>query len=102
MLAGGEDPHYIARRLVRFAVEDIGLADPAALTQAIAAWQAFERICSPEGELAPAPRVTSPAPAPKPNAHYHASGAAPRGDRNRGRSHPTAPLPQPPTPQMER
>ena len=44
MLAAGEDPRYIARRLVRFAVEDVGLADPAALPQAIAAWQAFERI----------------------------------------------------------
>ena len=52
MLAGGEDPRYIARRLVRFAVEDVGLADPQALPQAIAAWEGYERLGSPEGELA--------------------------------------------------
>src|SRR6516164_645863 len=52
MLAGGEDPRYIARRLVRFAVEDVGLADPDALTQSVAAWEAYERLGSPEGELA--------------------------------------------------
>src|SRR4030095_17243041 len=52
MLAGGEDPKYIARRLLRFAVEDIGLADPQALTQALAAWDAYDRLGSPEGELA--------------------------------------------------
>ena len=47
MLTGGEDPRYIARRLVRFAVEDIGLADPNALPQALAAWEAYERLGSP-------------------------------------------------------
>jgi putative ATPase len=47
MLAGGEDPNYVARRLVRFAVEDVGLADPEALVQAMAAWQAYERLGSP-------------------------------------------------------
>ena len=52
MLAGGEDPLYIARRLVRMAVEDIGLADPQALLQALAAWEAYDRLGSPEGELA--------------------------------------------------
>ena len=57
MLAGGEDPLYIARRLVRFAVEDIGLADPQALVQALAAWDAYERLGSPEGELALAQAV---------------------------------------------
>ncbi|MEM7226612.1 MAG: replication-associated recombination protein A [Pseudomonadota bacterium] len=76
MLSAGEDPHYVARRLVRFAVEDIGLADPAALTQAIAAWQAFERIGSPEGELALAQAVIYLATAPKSNAAYKAYGAA--------------------------
>ena len=55
MLSGGEDPHYIARRLTRFAVEDVGLADPNALTQAIAAWQAFERIGSPRGRTGSRP-----------------------------------------------
>src|SRR3546814_4189448 len=83
MLAGGEDPHYIARRLVRFAVEDIGLADPAALTQAIAAWQAFERIGSPEGELALAQLVIYLATAPESNAAYKAFGAAQRAARDR-------------------
>ena len=52
MLQGGEDPRYIARRLVRMACEDIGLADPAALPLAIAASQAYEQLGSPEGELA--------------------------------------------------
>ena len=65
MLAGGEDPRYIARRLVRFASEDIGLADPQALTQALAAWEAYERLGSPEGELA-SPRRSSIS-APRPN-----------------------------------
>ena len=57
MLAGGEDPRYIARRLVRFASEDIGLADPQALPQTLAAWDAYERLGSPEGELALAQAV---------------------------------------------
>ena len=72
IMAGGEDPHYIARRLTRFAVEDIGLADPQALTQAIAAWQAFERIGSPEADLALAQLVIYLATAPKSNAAYTA------------------------------
>ena len=76
MLAGGEDPNYIARRLVRFAVEDVGLADPQALTQAMAAWQAYERIGSPEGELALAQAVLYLGTAPKSNAAYKALGEA--------------------------
>ncbi len=84
MLAGGEDPHYIARRLTRFAVEDVGLADPNALTQAIAAWQAFERIGSPEGELALAQLVVYLATAPKSNAAYKALGAAMGSARRTG------------------
>jgi putative ATPase len=78
MLAGGEDPHYIARRLVRFAVEDIGMADPAALTNAIAGWEAYERLGSPEGELAIAQVVLYLATAPKSNAGYTAFGQAQR------------------------
>lgn len=70
MLAGGEDPRFIARRLTRFAVEDVGLADPAALTQAIAAWEAYERLGSPEGELALAQLVIYLGAAPKSNAAY--------------------------------
>jgi len=72
MLAGGEDPNYIARRLVRFAVEDIGMAAPNALPQSMAAWQAFERIGAPEGELAIAQSVIYLATAPKSNAAYTA------------------------------
>ncbi len=84
MLTGGEDPHYIARRLTRFAVEDVGLAEPNALTQAIAAWQAFERIGSPEGELALAQLVIYLATAPKSNAAYKALGAATQSARTTG------------------
>ncbi|MSO75972.1 MAG: replication-associated recombination protein A [Alphaproteobacteria bacterium] len=84
MLDGGEDPHYIARRLLRFAVEDVGLADPTALTQAIAAWQAYERLGSPEGELALAQLVIFLATAPKSNAAYVALGAAMRRARATG------------------
>lgn len=72
MILGGEDPHFIARRLVRFAVEDIGLADPQALTQSIAAWEAFDRLGSPEGELALVQAVIYLATAPKSNAAYKA------------------------------
>ena len=84
MLAGGEDPHYIARRLVRFAVEDIGLADPQALPQSIAAWEAFERLGSPEGELALVQCVIYLATAPKSNAAYASEKAAKRAARETG------------------
>ena len=70
MVTGGEDPRYIARRLVRFASEDIGLADPQALTQAMAAWEAYERLGSPEGELAIAQAIVYLGTAPKSNALY--------------------------------
>jgi putative ATPase len=84
MLAGGEDPRYIARRLVRFAVEDVGLADPTALVQGIAAWEAYERLGSPEGELAIAQCVLYLATAPKSNAAYRAFGAAAQSARETG------------------
>ena len=84
MLAGGEDPRYIARRLVRFASEDIGLADPAALTQAIAAWEAYERLGSPEGELALVQCLIYLATAPKSNAAYMAEKAAKKVAQNTG------------------
>ena len=84
MLVAGEDPHYVARRLTRFAVEDIGLADPQALTQAVAAWQAYERLGSPEGELALAQLVLYLGSAPKSNAAYKAYGAASRSARETG------------------
>jgi len=70
MLAGGEDPLYIIRRIVRMAVEDIGLADPNALVQALAAKDAFELLGSPEGELAIAQALIYVAVAPKSNAAY--------------------------------
>jgi putative ATPase len=76
MLAGGEDPIYILRRLTRAAVEDIGLADPQALVQALAAWDAYDRLGSPEGELAVAQFVIYLASAPKSNAAYAAFGEA--------------------------
>jgi len=76
MLAGGEDPLYIARRLTRFAVEDIGLADPQAVQQALAAWDVYERLGSPEGELALAQLVIYLGTAPKSNAAYLAFKAA--------------------------
>ena len=72
MLAGGEDPHYILRRLTRFAAEDIGLAEPEAVPRALAAWQAYERLGSPEGDLSIACLVIYLATAPKSNAAYTA------------------------------
>ncbi len=74
MLASGEDPNYLARRLVRFASEDIGLADPQALSQALAGWQACERLGSPEGEVALAQVAIYLALAPKSIAVYRAYG----------------------------
>jgi putative ATPase len=65
MLDGGEDPLFIARRITRFANEDIGLADPNAVQQALAAWDVYERLGSPEGELAIAQAVLYLATAPK-------------------------------------
>lgn len=76
MLQGGEDIHFISRRLVRFAVEDIGLADPNALTQAMSAWQAYDRLGPPEGELAIVQCIIYLATAPKSNAAYRAEKAA--------------------------
>ncbi|MDJ0610254.1 MAG: replication-associated recombination protein A [Kiloniellales bacterium] len=84
MLTAGEDPNYLARRLTRFAVEDVGLADPQALVQALAGWQAFERLGSPEGELALAQAVIYLASAPKSNAAYKALGQASRAARETG------------------
>ena len=78
MLAGGEDPTYLLRRLTRAACEDIGLADPQALAQALAAWDAYDRLGSPEGELAVAQLVIYLATAPKSNAAYAAFGEARR------------------------
>ena len=84
MLTAGEDPLYLLRRLVRFAVEDIGLADPQALVQANAALQAFQFIGSPEGELAIAQAVIYLATAPKSNSAYVALKAASKSARQTG------------------
>ncbi|MGH7046384.1 MAG: replication-associated recombination protein A [Stellaceae bacterium] len=84
MLAGGEDPIYILRRLTRAAVEDVGLADPQALSQALAAWDAYDRLGSPEGELAIAQCVIYLATAPKSNAAYIALGEARQMARETG------------------
>jgi len=70
MVAGGEDARYVARRLVRFASEDVGIADPGALPQAVAAWETYERLGSPEGELAIAQAIVYLGTAPKSNALY--------------------------------
>lgn len=76
MMTSGQDPMYIFRRLTRFAVEDIGLADPNALQMAIAAWQAYERLGSPEGDLALTQLVIYLGTAPKSIGNYRAQKAA--------------------------
>jgi putative ATPase len=89
MLRGGEDPLFLARRMVRFAVEDVGLADPQALTIALAAKDAFDFLGHPEGELALALAAVYLATAPKSNALYRAEG---RTDAAIMR-HPSLPVP---------
>jgi putative ATPase len=89
MLDGGADPRYLARRVIRMASEDIGLADPRALTLALDAAQTYERLGSPEGELAIAQAVVFLACAAKSNAVYKAYGAARRFVAEQG----SAPVP---------
>lgn len=84
MLDGGEDPRYLARRMVRMATEDVGMSDPQALTVTLAAWETYERLGSPEGELALAEALVYLATAPKSNAVYKAFGAAKRAARQTG------------------
>jgi putative ATPase len=84
MLDGGEDRLYIARRLVRMAIEDIGLADPQAVVQALAAKDVYDFLGSPEGELALAQTVVYLATAPKSNAAYRAYGEAMRAAKEHG------------------
>jgi putative ATPase len=76
MIDGGCDPHYLARRILRMAVEDIGLADPRGLQLALDAWQTYERLGSPEGELGIANALVYLAVAPKSNAVYVGYGEA--------------------------
>ena len=97
MLQGGEDPLYLLRRLTRFAMEDISLADPAALQIAIAAWDTYERLGSPEGELAIAELVIYLGCAPKSNSAYTAWGAAQKAAREHGSLMPPAHILNAPT-----
>ena len=101
MLAGGEDPHYILRRLTRFAAEDIGLAEPEAQPRALAAWQAYERLGSPEGDLAIAGLVIYLATAPKSNAAYKAFKAATKAAAKTGSLGPPAHILNAPTKLMK-
>lgn len=84
MLVGGESPLFLARRLVRMAVEDIGLADPQALSQTLAAKDAYDFLGSPEGELALAQATIYLATAPKSNGNYVAYKAAMRAAKETG------------------
>ncbi|MCB2106666.1 MAG: replication-associated recombination protein A [Rhodobacteraceae bacterium] len=84
MLDAGEDPSYILRRLTRFAVEDIGMADPQAVQVAISSWETYDRLGSPEGDLAIAMLVIYLGTAPKSNATYKAHGAAMKAARETG------------------
>lgn len=84
MLEGGEDPYFICRRLIRCAAEDIGMADPQALLQAVASWQSYERLGSPEGELAIAYCVIYLATSPKSNSVYKAFGSSLESAKSNG------------------
>ncbi len=101
MLAGGEDPLYVVRRVVRFAVEDVGMADPEALHQALAAKDAYDFLGSPEGELAIAQAVVYLATAPKSNSAYAAFGAAQRAAKSTGSLMPPAHILNAPTKLMK-
>lgn len=101
MLAGGEDPLYIARRLVRFASEDIGLADPEALRQALAAKEAYDFLGTPEGELALAQAALYLATAPKSNAAYTAFKGAARAAKETGSLNPPMHILNAPTKMMK-
>jgi len=101
MLVAGEDPLYVVRRLVRFASEDIGLADPEAIHQALAAKDAYEFLGSPEGELQIMQAVLYLATAPKSNAAYKAEKAAKRSAKATGSLMPPAHILNAPTKMMK-
>jgi putative ATPase len=101
MLVGGEQPLYIARRLVRAAIEDIGMADPQAVVQALVAKDVYDFLGSPEGELALAQCVLYLASAPKSNAVYTAMGAAKRAAGEHGSLMPPAHILNAPTKLMK-
>jgi putative ATPase len=101
MLEGGEDPRYLARRITRMAVEDIGLADSHGQTICLQAWQTYERLGSPEGELALAQAVIYLALAPKSNAAYTAYKAARDAARRTGSEPPPRHILNAPTKMMK-
>ncbi len=101
MLAGGEDPRFLARRIVRMANEDIGNADPQAMGIVLAAWDTYERLGSPEGELALAQALIYVATAPKSNAIYAAYKDAARAARETGSLMPPAHILNAPTALMK-
>ena len=101
MLAGGEDPRFLARRITRMAVEDIGLADPQAQAVCLQSWETYERLGSPEGELALAQAVTYLALAPKSNATYVAYKAAMDGAKQTGSEPPPTHILNAPTTLMK-
>ena len=101
MLEGGEDPRYLARRITRMAVEDIGLADPQAQAICLQSWETYERLGSPEGELALAQAVIYLALAPKSNAGYTAYESARAEARRTGSLMPPAHILNAPTALMK-
>ena len=101
MLDAGEDPRYLARRITRMAVEDIGLADPAAAQHCVTAWETYERLGSPEGELALAQAILYLALAPKSNAAYVAYKAARRAAKETGSAPPPKHILNAPTSMMK-
>ncbi len=101
MLEGGEDPRFLARRITRMAIEDIGLADPQAQEICLAGWQTYERLGSPEGELALAQAVIYLALAPKSNAGYMAYSAARQAARQTGSEPPPLHIRNAPTKLMK-
>jgi len=101
MLEGGEDPKFLARRITRMAVEDIGLASPQALSLCTAAWETYERLGSPEGELAIAQALIFLATAPKSNAAYNAYNSARKSAKSNGSHMPPKHILNAPTSMMK-
>ena len=101
MLEGGEDPRYLARRIARMAVEDVGLAEPGAAAVCLSAWEVYERLGSPEGEQALANAVLHLALAPKSNAAYAAYKAARAAAREHGSRPPPMHIRNAPTRMMK-
>ena len=101
MLEGGEDPRYLMRRITRMAIEDIGLADPQAQVICLQSWETYERLGSPEGELALAQALTYLALAPKSNATYVAYKAARKAAKQTGSAPPPKHILNAPTKMMQ-